>query len=58
MFIKNLRSEVDDLNLGLEHYYGDFDVVHARLICTGVRCMFYSGFEHCSRKNYPDQRLY
>lgn len=30
------RSEVDDINLGLEHFYGDFDVVHARLICTGV----------------------
>lgn len=36
MLIKNSRSEVDDLNLGLEHFYGDFDVVHARLICTGV----------------------
>lgn len=32
----NLRSEVDDINLGLEHFYGDFDVVHARLIATGV----------------------
>ncbi len=31
------RSEVDDINLGLEHYYGDFNVVHTRLISTGVR---------------------
>ena len=48
MFIKNLRSEVDDLNLGLEHYYGDFDVVHARLICTGVRFTFCSSFHRRS----------
>ncbi|KAJ3936395.1 MAG: hypothetical protein NXY57DRAFT_957277 [Lentinula lateritia] len=33
----NLRSEVDDINLGLEHFYGDFNVVHARLISSGVR---------------------
>jgi SAM-dependent methyltransferase len=32
-----LRCEVDDLNLGLDHFYGDFDVVHARLIASGVR---------------------
>jgi len=31
------RSEVDDINLGLEHFYGDFNVVHARLISSGVR---------------------
>jgi hypothetical protein len=30
------RSEVDDINLGLEHFYGDFDVVHAYLIGSGV----------------------
>ena len=30
------RSEVDDINLGLEHFYGDFDVVHAWLIGSGV----------------------
>ena len=30
------RSEVDDINLGLQHYYETFNVVHARLICTGV----------------------
>ncbi|KAJ3845565.1 hypothetical protein EV361DRAFT_875558 [Lentinula raphanica] len=33
----NLRSEVDDINLGLEHFYGDFNVVHARLISSGVK---------------------
>ncbi|KAF9531824.1 hypothetical protein CPB83DRAFT_847890 [Crepidotus variabilis] len=33
----NLRSEVDDINLGLEHYFADFNVVHARLIAAGVR---------------------
>ncbi|KAF8899162.1 hypothetical protein BD779DRAFT_1487304 [Infundibulicybe gibba] len=31
------RSEVDDINLGLEHFYGDFNVVHARLISSGIR---------------------
>lgn len=30
------RSEVDDINLGLEHFYGDFNVVHAQLISSGV----------------------
>ncbi|PPQ64252.1 hypothetical protein CVT24_008655 [Panaeolus cyanescens] len=30
-------SEVDDINLGLEHFYGDFDVVHARLVASGIR---------------------
>ncbi|KAA1471411.1 hypothetical protein DENSPDRAFT_799321 [Dentipellis sp. KUC8613] len=33
----NLRSEVDDINLGLQHFYGDFNVVHARLISSGIR---------------------
>lgn len=31
-----IRSEVDDINLGLEHFYGDFNVVHAQLISSGV----------------------
>jgi hypothetical protein len=31
-----IRSEVDDVNLGLDHFYGDFNVVHARLIASGV----------------------
>ncbi|TFK41937.1 S-adenosyl-L-methionine-dependent methyltransferase [Crucibulum laeve] len=33
----NLRSEVDDINLGLEHFYGDFNVVHARLMSSGIK---------------------
>ncbi|CAL1694319.1 unnamed protein product [Somion occarium] len=33
----NCRSEVDDINLGLDHYLSTFDVVHARLICTGIK---------------------
>ncbi|KAF5374969.1 hypothetical protein D9758_000509 [Tetrapyrgos nigripes] len=33
----NLRSEVDDINLGLEHFYGDFNVVHSRLISSGIK---------------------
>lgn len=33
----NCRSEVDDINLGLEHFYGDFNVVHAQLIAAGIR---------------------
>jgi len=36
----NLRSEVDDINLGLEHYYGDFNVVHVRLVSSGVSHRF------------------
>ncbi|THH19383.1 hypothetical protein EW146_g1781 [Bondarzewia mesenterica] len=33
----NCRSEVDDINLGMQHFYGDFNVVHARLISSGIR---------------------
>ncbi|GJE88807.1 methyltransferase domain-containing protein [Phanerochaete sordida] len=33
----NCRSEVDDINLGLQHFYGEFNVAHARLISTGIR---------------------
>ncbi|KAF8347040.1 S-adenosyl-L-methionine-dependent methyltransferase, partial [Amanita rubescens] len=33
----NLRSEVDDINLGLEHFYGDFNVVHASLVGSGIK---------------------
>lgn len=36
LFINYDRSEVDDINLGLEHFYGDFNVVHTRLISSGV----------------------
>lgn len=37
-----LRSEVDDINLGLQHFYGDFNVVHARLISSGVSVGWFS----------------
>jgi len=33
----NCRSEVDDINLGLQHFYGDFNVAHARLVSSGIR---------------------
>ncbi|THH29335.1 hypothetical protein EUX98_g4843 [Antrodiella citrinella] len=33
----NCRSEVDDINLGLQHYLGAFNVAHASFICTGIR---------------------
>ncbi|TFY63310.1 hypothetical protein EVJ58_g3330 [Rhodofomes roseus] len=33
----NMRSEVDDINLGLQHFFGDFNVVHARLVSSGIR---------------------
>ncbi|KZV94251.1 hypothetical protein EXIGLDRAFT_767312 [Exidia glandulosa HHB12029] len=34
---RNARMEVDDINLGLEHFYDQFDVVHARLISLGIK---------------------
>jgi len=33
----NCRSEVDDINIGLQHFYGEFNVVHARLISSGIK---------------------
>ena len=33
----NVRYEIDDVNMGLSHFYDQFDVVHARLIGTGLR---------------------
>lgn len=33
----NCRFEVDDVNLGLGHFYDQFDVVHARLISSGIK---------------------
>ncbi|TEB26001.1 S-adenosyl-L-methionine-dependent methyltransferase [Coprinellus micaceus] len=33
----NVKTEVDDVNLGLQHCYGQFDVVHVRLIASGVK---------------------
>ena len=33
----NCRSEVDDLNFEMAHFYESFDVCHTRLIASGVR---------------------
>ncbi|TCD65473.1 hypothetical protein EIP91_002591 [Steccherinum ochraceum] len=52
----NCRSEVDDINLGLQHYFGAFDVAHARLICTGIRD--YAGLvDHISHALRPGGML-
>ncbi|KAG8953834.1 hypothetical protein FRC04_001464 [Tulasnella sp. 424] len=32
----NCRFECDDVNLGLEQYYGSFDVVNARCVSSGI----------------------
>ncbi|TEB24749.1 hypothetical protein FA13DRAFT_1638308 [Coprinellus micaceus] len=31
------RIEVNDINMGLQHFYNQFDVVHARLISSGIK---------------------
>jgi SAM-dependent methyltransferase len=33
----NCRFEIDDVNLGLSHYNGQFDVIHARWIAGGLK---------------------
>ncbi|KAG8761654.1 hypothetical protein FRC14_000038 [Serendipita sp. 396] len=33
----NCRFELDDVNMGLSHFYDSFDVVHARLISSGIK---------------------
>jgi hypothetical protein len=33
----NCRFEIDDVNNGLAHFRGQFDVVHARLIASGLK---------------------
>jgi len=33
----NCRFEVDDINLGLEHFEGQFDIVHIRLVGSGLK---------------------
>lgn len=33
----NFRMEVDDINLGLSHYYGRFDLVHMCLVEVGLK---------------------
>lgn len=32
----NFRVEIDDINLGLAHFYGKFDVVHMRDVYLGI----------------------
>ncbi|TFY78398.1 hypothetical protein EWM64_g5617 [Hericium alpestre] len=49
---ENLRSEVDDINLGLQHFYGDFNVVHARLISSGIKD-FHDLIDHISQTLRP-----
>ncbi|KAH7922843.1 S-adenosyl-L-methionine-dependent methyltransferase [Leucogyrophana mollusca] len=48
----NCRSEVDDINLGLEHFYGDFNVVHVQLISSGVKD-YHGLIEHISHVLRP-----
>lgn len=34
---QNVRMEVDDINLGLPHFHGRFDLVHLRIIAAGIQ---------------------
>jgi ubiquinone/menaquinone biosynthesis C-methylase UbiE len=33
----NLRIELDDINLSMEHFYNSFDLIHGRMIASGIR---------------------
>lgn len=33
----NVRFEIDDINLGIEHFHNKFDVVHMRCVMIGIR---------------------
>ena len=33
---QNCTFELDDINRGLSHFYGQFDVVHMRTVGSGV----------------------
>ncbi|KAG8830080.1 Slx4p interacting protein [Serendipita sp. 399] len=33
----NCRFEIDDVNMGLTHFYDSYDVVHVRLISSGIK---------------------
>jgi SAM-dependent methyltransferase len=33
----NCRFEVDDINLGLDHFAGQFDLIHIRLVGSGLK---------------------
>ncbi|KAI0323106.1 hypothetical protein OF83DRAFT_1048220 [Amylostereum chailletii] len=48
----NIRSEVDDVNLGLQHFFGDFNMVHARLISSGIRD-YHTLIDHISETLRP-----
>ncbi|RXW19328.1 hypothetical protein EST38_g6524 [Candolleomyces aberdarensis] len=48
----NFRSEVDDINMGLQHFYDKFDVVHCRLIASGIKD-YQLLIEHISRVLRP-----
>lgn len=37
----NCQFEIDDANLGLQHFQGQFDLVHMRSVCAGVRQIQY-----------------
>lgn len=37
LFPPNITFEVDDVNKGLAHFHGQFDVVHARCISGGIQ---------------------
>ncbi|KAJ7747808.1 hypothetical protein B0H16DRAFT_1554658 [Mycena metata] len=52
----NCMSEVDDINLGLEHFYGNFNVVHARMIAAGIKD-FVHFIDECSHVLRPDGLL-
>ncbi|PVF94107.1 S-adenosyl-L-methionine-dependent methyltransferase [Serendipita vermifera] len=38
-FPPNLQFELDDINLGLSHFYDQYDVVHARCVIGGIMNM-------------------
>lgn len=34
---QNVRMEIDDINLGLPHFHGQFDLVHLRWVTAGIK---------------------
>ncbi|KAG8988590.1 hypothetical protein FRB90_002668 [Tulasnella sp. 427] len=54
---ENCRLEMDDLNLSLEHYYNSTDLIHIRLLASGLRD--YPGFlDQCARTLKPGGLIY
>ncbi|PVF94115.1 S-adenosyl-L-methionine-dependent methyltransferase [Serendipita vermifera] len=39
VFPPNLQFEIDDVNLGLSHFYDQYDVVHVRCVSGGIKDM-------------------